>query len=104
MEQDITTIHGTGNIIIPDTLPGDGAFIIIHGQAGDSHTGTAMDGSAGDFIPTEEVTGVPGDTTGDTDMAIIADTGEDITVGTRPDMQLANAIQTAMYIIIAVQE
>jgi hypothetical protein len=108
MERVITTIHGMGTIIIPGMLPGDGGFIIIHGPAGDFHTDTAMDGLAGDFIHTEEVTGVREDTTGVTDMAIIADTGEDVTRGTNVDTRLDSAIQTAiqtaMYITIEVPE
>ena len=104
MERVITTIHGTGTIIIPGTLPGDGGFIIIHGAVGDFHTDTAMDGLAGDFIHTEEGTGVLEDTTGVTDMVIIADTGEDITRGTNVDTRPDSAIQTAMYITIEVPE
>ena len=108
MEQDITTTHGTGTIIIPDTLPGDGAFIIIHGLVGDSAMDSAMDGSAGDFIHTEEDYGDPVDTTGDTGTDIIEDTGEVTTVDTAMepglDMQRANAVQTVMYITIEVQE
>jgi len=63
-----------------------------------------MAGAAGDFIHTGEHIGVLGDITMDTGMDIIMDTGGDMVMDTGLVMLRANAIQTEMYIITAIQE
>ena len=65
---------------------------------------SVMAGAAGDFILTGELTGVLEDITGDTGMATTGDTTEAMAMDTELVMLLANAIQTEMCIITAVQE
>ena len=79
-------------------------FITIPGRVGVFRLDLAMDGSVGDFIHTEAVTGAQEDIIVDTDTAIIEDTNMVNTTDIVPVMLLVAAVLTEMFITIAQQE
>ena len=86
---DGTTGHGMVIIIIPDRLPGDLAYIIIHGQVGGFHTGSVMAGCisvSGYGVRHITVGGDQPDTGMGTVTAIIMAIEPDIIMAAGPDM------------------
>lgn len=104
MERGIITSHGMAAIITRGQSHGGMEYIIIHILVGVSHLELVMVGSVGVSILTEGDIGDLVDITEGIDMDTIAATGMALEVGIGQGIELANAIQTEMYITTVAQE
>jgi len=91
-------------IITQDLSHGDMECIIILIPDGASHLVSVMVGSVGASIPTEGLTGVPGDTIEGTDMDITGVTGMVPGMAIVQVTGLVSEIPIGMYITIAIAE